>query len=502
MKHIYAILIFGLGLALLPHTVAAATCTRTYDFKINGYDATGTIRTEDDNGYGSFTVFNYPYGTPTTLYNVAVTTEGSNVNNNGKCYTKNEMEESFDWAFDHGVWQFFAQDDSDGWVHNLAGTCGNTHIFTRTVVAESTNRPTGGGSICNEAFHIIERNQNRAAHQTECRARGSGWDLAYVSATNASAINQRISQLTLVGNRVTGTTDYEYPYKCGIETTWPEPLKTLIYDGTCFADIADTVTYGRALCYDSTPICLQDAQCGSTLNECALGTLLDTADTPSQYRWDCQGIAGGNSVSCALNKENANPNGNNGNQSDDVPYCTVSQAASSDRVAYTGSDMLWNIALSANKQVGTQYDWMSSIEQIAEKNSKSFSYTSNTPVSIGSNDVRVSIRQGNTTETVSCPAVEFIEPMTLEIVNPVVDEESECEVRWGNVKTDGQCTLYYAEGVAKEVIRSENSTALVKPTHGYYIGCNFYDKNNPTSLIGSIKTEKVVCLSSGLLKEI
>ena len=45
-----------------------------------------------------------------------------------------------------------------------------------------------------------------------------------------------------------------------------------------------------------------DGVCGMTVNACAEGTLLDSADSSTDYRWQCRGSNGGGTADCSLSK--------------------------------------------------------------------------------------------------------------------------------------------------------------------------------------------------------
>jgi len=44
-------------------------------------------------------------------------------------------------------------------------------------------------------------------------------------------------------------------------------------------------------------------QCGSVINSCNLGNLIDVVDTPTQFRWSCSGVNGGSTVSCFVDTQ-------------------------------------------------------------------------------------------------------------------------------------------------------------------------------------------------------
>jgi len=536
------------GIFLIPTISYAATCTRTYDFNLNGYSANGTIRTVNDTAYGSFTVFDYPYGSPTTLYDVYIETEGEDEDINSKCFTEEEMDIASTWAFNQGVGLFFAQDDGSSWVHDLTASCGNTHTFTRTVASSQPAGPSGGDPICDAGFHVINRSQNRAAHQAECQALGSGWDLAEVTSNNAGAINNKITGFTVVANRVVNSSDFEYEYKCGIETTWPEPLKTLIYDGSCFADIPDSNLYSKALCVDSTPLCnttdgvcsssqdtcttgtfrdlndsateykwqclgidegadspvctapiLIDGICGTTVDTCAPGTVINTpSDTPSQHRWSCQGFGGGDTDVCSINKDDANAGGNNGQGSFD-PYCTVTP-----RVAEINTPIVWNIVTGTNNEVAVGFDWVSAAFSWADsKTEQSFSYESDTALSISSTGISTLVTRSNDPRDVSCAAARFIEEMIISVDQPIVEPTEQCRLNWSKVDTSGACTLTNQQGGTSYSITAASGFRDVEPRQSndkYYIECIFRDELGVE--IETVVSEYVSCIKKGVLIEI
>jgi len=72
--------------------------------------------------------------------------------------------------------------------------------------------------------------------------------------------------------------------------------RTTIY-GTC----KDTTCAPTPTPTPSTPIPINGV-CGTTQNSCTAGTSLDVSDTSSYYKWNCQGINGGTTASCQLEK--------------------------------------------------------------------------------------------------------------------------------------------------------------------------------------------------------
>ncbi|HEY4495742.1 MAG TPA: hypothetical protein VJC04_00055, partial [Candidatus Paceibacterota bacterium] len=54
---------------------------------------------------------------------------------------------------------------------------------------------------------------------------------------------------------------------------------------------------------DVTPVI--NGQCGTTLNACTAGALSDTADSATQYLWQCVGLNNGSTASCSVQKPSA-----------------------------------------------------------------------------------------------------------------------------------------------------------------------------------------------------
>jgi len=76
-----------------------------------------------------------------------------------------------------------------------------------------------------------------------------------------------------------------------------------------------------------------DGVCGTELNSCTVGPLYDTADSGTNYLWDCQGENGGNDDHCSK------PKPINGVCGAAVNACT---AGTLDNIADSGTEYLWN----------------------------------------------------------------------------------------------------------------------------------------------------------------
>lgn len=242
-----------------------------------------------------------------------------------------------------------------------------------------------------------------------------------------------------------------------------------------------------------------DGQCGTTVDSCAPGTVLNTpSDTPSQYRWSCQGSGGGSTDICSINKDDANT-GNNGQGNFD-PYCLVTP-----QVAQIGTPIVWSIITGTNNEVAVGFDWVSSNFSWADsKNVQSFIYTSETPLSISSDDISALVTRSNDTRDVSCAPARFIDQMIIDIPEPIVKDGEQCTLTWSKVDDSGVCVLKNQQGGTPFIITSVSGSRLVdtrQPSDRYYIECSFTDVVTG-QVVDVIDSEYVSCIKRGSLIEI
>lgn len=131
MKHILKIsLLIIVGVFLFPD-VSYASCTVTY--------GNHTMTSE---GYMVTGVYKFPgYERGGKKYDIVLNTYGDSRNNArytvyNKCWTEAQINSAGGWAFWTFVDAFFAQ-SNNVWTHNPG--CGNTHTFTRTLIATPVN---------------------------------------------------------------------------------------------------------------------------------------------------------------------------------------------------------------------------------------------------------------------------------------------------------------------------------------------------------------------------
>jgi len=135
MKHLLKLsIIVCLGFLLFPD-VSYAGCSVTYGnytMSSNGYMVTGVLR--------------FPgYERGGNKYDIVLNTYGDSRNNSrytvyNTCWTETQVNNAAGWAFWTFVDEFFAQ-SNNVWTHNPG--CGNTHTFTRTLIAQPVNGVCG-----------------------------------------------------------------------------------------------------------------------------------------------------------------------------------------------------------------------------------------------------------------------------------------------------------------------------------------------------------------------
>ena len=86
-------------------------------------------------------------------------------------------------------------------------------------------------------------------------------------------------------------------------------ITELVRHSTAAADISTCEWTCERVYGAGSPTCLaqEDGQCGSTRNSCLAGHSFDhdmanLADTATEYRWECLGLYGGDSVVCTASK--------------------------------------------------------------------------------------------------------------------------------------------------------------------------------------------------------
>ena len=67
-------------------------------------------------------------------------------------------------------------------------------------------------------------------------------------------------------------------------------------------DMEEITQHRVCLSYEPPPPPPTNGSCGATTNSCSAGSLSDTADTSTQYRWSCTGSNGGTTASCSKPK--------------------------------------------------------------------------------------------------------------------------------------------------------------------------------------------------------
>lgn len=179
---------------------------------------------------------------------------------------------------------------------------GSTQQCCKRTTSTPTNRYTCKDKTTNTC--IIDNDYGDYTSEADCKADCKTTTTPTESCTNYSTL----TSCQLCASRTPGATckivngqyqccvksDVQYYYFCDTNTnTCRASLNGPNKDGC-------TVGLNNNPCPSTTNI---DGVCGTDLNSCSKGTFSDTADSTTEYKWDCKGSGTGSTAHCTKTKE-------------------------------------------------------------------------------------------------------------------------------------------------------------------------------------------------------